>query len=340
MQSEKINYTQIIIDQLSVLHQAEKAAKNTFKARAYSTVITNLQVANKPIYSIDDIKGIKGIGEKIKAKIEEILATGELQRAKQISQSVSNKTFSQLSKVYGIGPAKIDACIKLGIYSIVDLKEYDKNHPDFLTTNQKIGLKYVDDFTERIPREEMDLHNEIIHKIIKKVNKDINVELVGSYRRGQSSSGDIDVLIWSNFDINLAEIVEEMQNQKYISDVLALGDKKCLGVCCNGKKSRRIDLLLTPKEEVPFALAYFTGSQEFNIKMRAKALEMGYSLNEHGLTLVNQVHVPTAQEKARLSNQVARPNRSSETHKPERQICSEEDLFSFLKMDWVDPTKR
>ena len=33
-----------------------------------------------------------------------------------------------------------------------------------------------------------------------------------------------------------------------------------------------------------FAILYFTGSKEFNTVMRQRALTLGYSLNEHGLS--------------------------------------------------------
>ncbi len=55
-------------------------------------------------------------------------------------------------KVYGIGPKKGEELIKVGIKSIEELKR----HPELLTENMKIGLKYLDDIEERIPRSEID----------------------------------------------------------------------------------------------------------------------------------------------------------------------------------------
>ena len=36
---------------------------------------------------------------------------------------------------------------------------------------------------------------------------------------------------------------------------------------------RRIDIMYTKPEEYPFAILYFTGSGDFNVKMREYALE-------------------------------------------------------------------
>ena len=46
---------------------------------------------------------------------------------------------------------------------------------------------------------------------------------------------------------------------------------------------RRIDIMYTKPQEYPFAILYFTGSMEFNVKMRGELLEKGLSLNEYGI---------------------------------------------------------
>ena len=52
----------------------------------------------------------------------------------------------------------------------------------------------------------------------------------------------------------------------------------------NENPARRIDFMFTPKKEFAFAILYFTGSKEFNTVMRQRALDLGYSMNEHGFT--------------------------------------------------------
>jgi DNA polymerase/3'-5' exonuclease PolX len=72
--------------------------------------------------------------------------------------------------------------------------------------------------------------------------------------------------------------------------------------------------MLTPIEEYPFALLYFTGSKQFNVKMRSFALSKGYSLNEQGIT----------KNKKKVS----------------QQFESEKDIFAFLEYPYVVPHKR
>ena len=61
------------------------------------------------------------------------------------------------------------------------------------------------------------------------------------------------------------------------------GKKKYMGVCQIGNVGRRIDIRYIDYTAYYAALIYFTGSKNFNIKIRNLALEQGYSLSEYGL---------------------------------------------------------
>ena len=63
--------------------------------------------------------------------------------------------------------------------------------------------------------------------------------------------------------------IDKLQESNYIVDDLARGPKKYNGLCkYNRNPCRRIDIMYTKPEEYPFAILYFTGSMEFNAKMR------------------------------------------------------------------------
>jgi len=64
---------------------------------------------------------------------------------------------------------------------------------------QKIGLKYYEDFIEKIPRDEvtqlLDRLKKTAYKVIPNGEKVLSIIAAGSYRRGRPLCGDIDVLI-------------------------------------------------------------------------------------------------------------------------------------------------
>lgn len=310
-----------IIANLKIMGDMERLHGNTYKARAYDKVVIQLSKLSpdvqKNIKTVQDVEaaGVSGIGKSIEKKIIEILNTGELKAAAKAREYVS--IYEEISKVHGIGHAKAMELINAGIRSIDDLR----SNPDRLNDTQKKGLLYYDSFQKRIPRKEMIKHENILQEYFGEL---FNVSLAGSFRRGATSSGDIDLLITPLASIADAmrvfhSIVNKMQREMYITDILALGPKKCMAVVKlpRHRTHRRLDILLTPHEEYPYALLYFTGSQSFNISMRNEALKKGYTLNEHSLK-------PTKQNKAL---------------KPPF-LQTENDIFDFLGIPFVEPQNR
>ena len=86
-------------------------------------------------------------------------------------------------------------------------------------------------------------------------------------------------------EIYFINFIDELIRKKIMIEVLSRGSVKCLGISkLKNKSARRIDFMFTPKDQFAFAILYFTGSKEFNTVMRQRALDLGYSMNEHGFT--------------------------------------------------------
>jgi predicted flap endonuclease-1-like 5' DNA nuclease len=67
-----------IIENLKILADYERINKEPFKVKAYEKVIDSIELYDKNIESLEDIKQIKGIGKKIEDKIIEFLNTGNI----------------------------------------------------------------------------------------------------------------------------------------------------------------------------------------------------------------------------------------------------------------------
>jgi len=312
-----------IIDALNILVKRDSAEKKVFQVRAYKKVIEELRALSRPIERLENIDGIPGIGKKIREKIGEILATGELKAAEKAKEDLALDAVEVLSGVYGVGPTKAAELIASGIKTIAQLTAASENDPKLLNRSQKIGLKYYDDILKRIPREEMKKHEKML---IKELYVGQEGSVVGSFRRGQESSGDIDFLIKMDFSAGsdqkeiFQEYVKDLKQSGYMIEVLSQGDQKCLAVVRLTPESpaRRLDLLVIPVEQFPYALLYFTGSGEFNVAFRKHALSLGYTLNEHEMKLTGKV--PDA--------------------KPVPLMKDEKDIFAFLGLKYKEPSER
>jgi len=309
-----MDYRDIMIDALDTLRKRDLAEKQQFKARAYQTVITQLKQLPH-IYSQEDLKAVTGRGEKIQKKIDEIFATGQLKTAEKAKEIYHVAALDLFQQIYGIGPTKATELVKAGYRTIADLR----TNPTLLNDKQLIGLQYYEALIQRIPREEMMQHEQLLLKHLK------DMMVVGSYRRGAADSGDIDVLLrvptgtdQKAVKAQLAAYVKTLQQTGYICEVLALGEHKCMAICRLGAAAtpRRLDLLMIPEDQYASALLYFTGSDKFNVAFRQHALDRGYTLNEYGLT------------------------RKNEEARPVPPMKEEKDLFVFLGLSYVPPTSR
>ncbi len=309
------DYKKSIIDNLKILEDFDKLNKEPFKARAYGKVIDSLELFGGPINNMDDIKNINGIGEKIYAKIKELIETGKMTAVEKALNDPQFSLQKKLGKLYGVGPVKINELMSK-ISTFEEL--YEKQ--ELLNDKQKIGLKYYNDMNIRIPMSEGKKHYKIIDTIFKKVYKDIEFELVGSYRRQNKDMGDIDILIKNRNDLNIKKLVNELTEGGYIIETLASGKSKFMGLCKLSPElpARRIDILIADPSYYYFALLYFTGSYSFNIFMRKVALEKGYSLSEYGI----------------------KNNNTKKFIDTTDLIKSEKDIFEYLGIAYVPPNKR
>lgn len=315
-----------ILNQLNLLADDKKSKKETFRLRAYQNAILSIKEYEGEIKTKKDLDNISGLSKgSIRSKIEEFIKTGEISQVKDIQKdNPSINVMNDLSNIYGVGPSKANELVnKFNILSIEDLKEKYNKDNKILNDKQKIGLEYYDDLLKKIPRKEMEKHEKFIINFIKKIDKndELIYEIAGSFRRGASKSGDIDLLCSSKNENNLLfyQIIDSLEKEDYIKETLAKGEKKFMGISKlhRHKTNRRLDIIYTKKIHYPFALLYFTGSAQLNVVMRNHALSMGYSLNEYGLKKDGQF----------IDN----------NGKP---FETEEDIFHFLGLNYINPLLR
>jgi DNA polymerase (family 10) len=130
-------------------------------------------------------------------------------------------------------------------------------------------------------------------------------EVGGSLRRWLETVKDVDLLV--------ATKKPEKATQAFLSllpdaTLIGSGDTK---TSVRLRSGIAVDLRLVTLEQFPFALHYFTGSVAHNVRVRARAIERGMSLNEYEL--------------------------SGKKHAP---IASEADLFRALDLDYIEPELR
>ena len=287
-----------------------------FRARAYQKAQETIMAYPDDILSPSALKGKPNIGPTIMEKLDEYVKTGTL----KVLEREKTNPVNILAEVYGIGPKKAKDLVDNGITTIQQLRQNQEQLNDV----QKVGLRFYEDVLKRIPRSEIEEYKAIFESDFQKVaTPSSRFEIVGSYRRGAQSSGDIDMIITSDNPKIFVNFIDLLVKQKLILEILSRGPTKCLVIAKipSSDSARRVDFLYTSPEEYPFSVLYFTGSKIFNTVMRHQALQMGLTMNEHGL-----YHLID--------------NGKKKGEKVKHSFTSEKDIFNYLNIEYKSPEER
>ena len=310
--SATVDYKEAILDALKTHRDYEitQPGDAKFKVAQYNKYISKINKL-ETVLRMEDLESILPASKdsKIRMKVAEVFATGSLASAEILKADPTKDILELFQGIYDIGPVTAKQLVDLGMNTLEDLRK----HPELLNKKQAIGLKYYEVLRERIPRTEMVAHESLL---LASLPTGVVGSLAGSFRRGKESSGDVDLLLRSDDPSVLNWLVTRLSATGYLLETLAHGAKKFMGICRLGTGiPRRIDILLTTVEEYPYALLTFTGSDKFNVAVRAHALTKGYSLNEHGLTVKTGVL-------------------------PASPLLTEEAVLGFLGIKYVKPEDR
>jgi DNA polymerase IV len=307
---------------------------DNWRTVAYRKAISALKKHPVHIVTKEEALKINGIGERLATKIEEIAYTNRLRRLESTMDDPADKIMQTFMQIYGVGHRQASTWFNAGFKTIDDLKASAK-----LTDNQRIGIDHFEDFNRRIPRDEVAEHHNIVQRAAQEVDPTLEATVMGSYRRGATSSGDIDILITKKngtaaavHDAFVSRLLPKLFEFKFLKVGLATTSQHDVnGSKWHGASAlpdspvwRRIDFLLVPWAEVGAALLYFTGNDIFNRSIRLLASKKGMRLNQHGL----------------YKNVMRGKDRVKITEGELVESRSEKKIFEILGVPWRPPHHR
>jgi len=308
-----------IISIFKGIEKNHKLNKDFFRAKAYTKSLVGIVKFTKDSeLTEDNLSKIDGLGKGLIEKIRLITETGtcpEYERLKGNKSEIDLKDLFQ--RIHGVGPGCANKLIKAGFKSIGDLNNCEDIEKHLNDVQQK-GLKYYEDVQKRIPFSEIQTLEESYKDLLEKIDNRAELTIAGSYRRKKDNSGDIDILLKATKKDTYEKFIDALRGSGYLVEDLARGPKKYMGLgkSDNSEWHRRIDIMYTKPNEYPFAVLYFTGSMEFNVKMRNDLLDRGYTLNEYGVKFVDK------------------EKKFTDTFK------SEKGIFDFFGYQYVEPHDR
>jgi DNA polymerase lambda/DNA polymerase IV len=320
-----------------------------WRTTSYRKAIATLKRQVTKVTTKEDAKRLPNIGDRLAQKIEEIVTTNRLKRLEYAQKEPMDEVLQRFLNVYDVGLSRANKWISQGYRTLQDLLDRAD-----LTPNQRVGVVHYDDLNSRIPRREVEALGAHVRKRAAKIDKDIELLIGGSFRRGADTSGDIDFIVTkkgtdSTADLVpfLEELISVLQGEDFLVATLASlhshrrskeGPGSKWHGCCvlpripdgfNDSDTyrpvwRRVDFLLVPETEYGAALIYFTGNDIFNRSMRLLASKKGMRLNQRGLY----------KEVMRGNNRVKVTEGELVEGRDERRI------FEILGVKWREPRDR
>ena len=278
-----------LIKPLEELAVRAQACGESWRANAYKKACSALKVCGREILTVEDARELEGVGDSIATKIGEILDTGRL-KAAQCSDP-HTEAMVLFTNIWGVGTETAEAWYAQGHRTLQDIVTYVKT----LTPQQHIGLRYYEEFKQRIPRKEVENISSIVRHAATRINKKALSATVGSYCRGAETSGDVDILLTlsDGGDVNafLKLLVKDLtEHELLLTDVLASSmwsNGRYLGVCQYTKHlpHRRIDIVVAPYNEWEYAKFHWSCSAIFSRTLRLWVKNnKGWKLSEHTLS--------------------------------------------------------
>ena len=268
---------------------------------AYTKAANLIRLAPNPIRSGQQAIQLRGIGQSISSKIDEIMDTGTCSDLVEV-QNVA-LVIDAFENIWGVGVATARAWYDKGYRSIRDLRDAVGAETLILTKQQRIGLSHYEDFMEVMPREVMTEIGERVSNCLPQ--QDFTLEIVGSYRRGKRSSKDVDMIVFPNDPNKTTEDIREQFLQSLVEmlgmETLSSGKRVIMGSLLHDGKWRRIDVFFVDRSEMACALIAHTGPASFNIELRRAAIDRGLILNEYHLKAGNKIiETPTEESVMRI----------------------------------------
>ncbi|KAI9773571.1 MAG: hypothetical protein M1840_006845 [Geoglossum simile] len=199
------------LDQLKRIKLSRILINDDVGVRAYSTSIASLAAYPYPLSNTKEVLALPGCDVKIAHLFHEWKFNGNIQAAEDFENDPAQKVLRLFYDIWGVGATTArEFYYDRGWRDLDDIVEQGWGS---LSRVQQIGVKYFEEFQEKISREEVESIAKTIAEHARKVRDDgIECCIVGGYRRGKQECGDVDVIITHR---------DEMQTLGLVVDVVA-----------------------------------------------------------------------------------------------------------------------
>jgi len=282
---KNLEVTRIFRDIAKIL---EIKGGNPFRIRAYERAAQNIEGFSQDLdvfIQEDRLTEIPGIGKDLAQRIKEFSSTGRIKVYEDLKKSIPEGLLGLLN-IPSVGPKTAKLLYEeLKIKNLSDLEEaLRKNKLEGIfgikektIANISQGIKILKRGKERMTLAQAMLVAEEFMRVLKKLPQVKRISTAGSLRRQKETVRDVDILVVSK---SPQKIMGAFVKIPAVKDILAEGLTKS---SVRTKEDVQVDCRVVKERSFGAALLYFTGSKNFNIKLRMIGQRMGLKINEYGI---------------------------------------------------------
>jgi DNA polymerase (family 10) len=279
-----------MLKELAELTILDEGDPQSFRVRAYENASHGIGAFVGDLGALDlkGLQAIENVGKSTAEKIRELLTTGKVAKLEGL-RAKHPASVVALMRLPGVGPKAVARLrAELGVQSLDDLRAALAAHK--LAPLKGFGLKSEGKIAESLARLDaqgaasrtpisvaLPIADRLVSRLLE-VPGVTHAEFCGSLRRFSETVGDIDVVVVAK---DAAVVMDAVVAMPLVDRVLGRGDTKTSFVTPRGIQ---VDVRVVAAHQLGAALMYFTGSKAHNVKLRQRALQRGYTLNEYALT--------------------------------------------------------
>jgi DNA polymerase (family X) len=296
---------------------------NPFRVRAYeraANTLENTEESLEVLAASNSLTDLAGVGKDLSEKIKEYLDNGVISYFDELTSQTPAGLLDML-RIQGLGPKTVKRIHdELGIDTISELEDYARKGKlkalegikEKTESNILLSIELLNKTAESTPlyiAEDISLN---IIDYLSKIKEVKKIAVAGSLRRKKADIKDIDILVSSQ---NADSVMEAFVAMPAVMHVIAHGATKSSVIL--DQANMQVDLRVVEAKSFAAALMYFTGSKEFNVRLRSLANKSNYKINEYGVFSESEKKV-----------------------KKPPALKTETDIFSFFSMAYIEPELR
>ncbi|KAF6086608.1 DNA polymerase mu [Phyllostomus discolor] len=292
------------------------------------------------VTALSQLQGLPNFGEHSRRVIQELLEHGVCEEVERVRRSERYQSMKQLfTQIFGVGVRTADRWYREGLRTLDDVR----GRVPRLTGQQQAGLRHHQDLSMPVQRPDAEALQQVVETVVVQALPGATVTLAGGFRRGKLQGHDVDLLITHPQEGQeaglLPRVMCSLQQQGLVlyqqhqlsrsrdpthltrrSHTMDTFERSfCIFRLPRPPgatwKAVRVDLVVAPISQFPFALLGWTGSKHFERELRQfSRKERGLWLNSHGLF--------DPEQKALL------------------RAAAEEDVFRHLGLAYLPPEQR